>query len=186
MAQYLGVTPQSVSKWERAECCPDISLLPALANIFETSVDLLLGMDEIRAEETLHNIHKTASELQRSGDYSGAERVYRDALLIYPSDAGMLLGLAGVLALKGSAEEAAELMERGIPLCGSEKQRATSRAALCFLYLRCGRAERATALAAELPHMRECREVIQPMIAKGLTESELDAGIRSILLGDME
>ena len=45
VAEYLGITPQSVSKWERGESYPDITLLPALANIFETSIDLLLGMD---------------------------------------------------------------------------------------------------------------------------------------------
>ena len=31
---------------------PDITLLPALADIFETGVDLLLGMDAIRAAES--------------------------------------------------------------------------------------------------------------------------------------
>ena len=34
--------------------------LPALANVFETSIDLLLGMDTIRAEETRLSIHKKA------------------------------------------------------------------------------------------------------------------------------
>mgnify|MGYP003549393428 CR=1 FL=1 len=38
VAEYLGITPQSVSKWERGESYPDITFLPALANIFETSV----------------------------------------------------------------------------------------------------------------------------------------------------
>ena len=58
VAGYLGITPQSVSKWERGESYPDITLLPALANIFETSIDLLVGMDSIRAEATRYNIHK--------------------------------------------------------------------------------------------------------------------------------
>mgnify|MGYP000909166567 FL=1 len=47
VAEYLGITPQSVSKWERGESYPDITLLSALANIFETSIDLLVGMDTI-------------------------------------------------------------------------------------------------------------------------------------------
>ena len=34
VADYLGITAQSVSKWERGESYPDITLLPALANIF--------------------------------------------------------------------------------------------------------------------------------------------------------
>ncbi len=184
IAVYLGITAQSVSKWERGECYPDITFLPALANILETSVDLLLGMDNMRAEQTRLNIHKTAVAFQRSGDYDSAEKVYRDALLIYPNKPGMILGLAGVLALQGKSEEAVELMERGLPLSINEKQKSTTRAALCFLYLRCGRAEKANALASELPHTRESREVIQPLIQQGLNEAEIDANIEKIILGN--
>ena len=184
VAEYLGITPQSVSKWERGESYPDITFLPALANIFETSIDLLIGMDTIRAEQTRYNIHKTAVEFQRNGDYASAEKVYRDALLIYPNKPGMILGLAGVLALQGKSEEAIELMERGLPISINEKQKSTTRAALCFLYLKCGRKGKAEALASELPHTRESREVVQPLISKGLNDNEIDANIKNILLGD--
>ena len=112
IAEYLHVTPQSVSKWERGESYPDITLLPALANIFETSIDLLVGMDAIRAKETRYNIHKKAVAYQRCGDYDSAEKTYRDALLIYPNKPGMILGLASTLALKGNTDEAIELMEK--------------------------------------------------------------------------
>lgn len=184
VAEYLGITPQSVSKWERGECYPDITFLPALANIFETSVDLLIGMDTIRSEETRYNIHKTAIDFQRKGDYDSAEKVYRDALLIYPNKPGMILGLAGVLALKGKSEEAVELMERGLPLSVNEKQKATMRAALCFLYLKCGKNEKASKLASSLPHTRESREVIKPLVDSGLTAEEADLNIKNIILGD--
>ena len=43
LAEQLGVSFQTVSKWERGLCCPDIELLPRLADIFGTSVDILLG-----------------------------------------------------------------------------------------------------------------------------------------------
>lgn len=33
VAKYLKVTSQSVSKWERGDCYPDITFLSALANI---------------------------------------------------------------------------------------------------------------------------------------------------------
>lgn len=184
VAEYLGITPQSVSKWERGESYPDITFLPALANIFETSIDLLIGMDTIRAEQTRYNIHKTAVEFQWNGDYASAEKVYRDALLIYPNNPGMILGLAGVLALQGKSEEAIELMERGLPISINEKQKSTTRAALCFLYLKCGKKDKAEALASELPHTRESREVVQPLISKGLNDNEIDANIKNILLGD--
>lgn len=184
VAEFLGITAQSVSKWERGESYPDITFLPALANIFETSVDLLIGMDTIRAEETRYNIHKKAVGYQRSGDYDMAEKTYRDALLIYPNKPGMILGLASTLALKGNTNEAIELMERGLPLSINEKQKSTMRATLCFLYLKAGREDKANRLASELPHTRESREVIQPLIQQGLDDEQIDENIKSILLGD--
>lgn len=184
VAEYLHITPQSVSKWERGESYPDITLLPALANIFETSIDLLIGMDTIRAEETRYHIHKKAVEYQRRGDYDSAEKTYRDALLIYPNKPGMILGLAGTLALMGNTKEAIELMEKGLSISINEKQKSTMRATLCFLYLKAGYIDKANRLASELPHIRESREVIQPLIQQCLTESEIDENMRSILLGN--
>lgn len=46
LAEKLGVTPQAVSKWENDQSCPDISILPQLADIFGTSTDALLGRAE--------------------------------------------------------------------------------------------------------------------------------------------
>ena len=186
LADLLGLTPQSISKWERAESYPDITLLPALANIFETSIDLLIGMDTIRAEQTRYNIHSKATDLQRAGDYAGAEKVYRDALLIYPNKPGMLLGLAGVLALQGKAEDAIAYIERGLPLSENEKQKATMRAVLCFLYLQCGNSQKANMLASELPHMKESREVIQPLVQSTLDDTDIHRHIRVLLLGEEE
>lgn len=184
IADYLNITPQSVSKWERGETYPDITLLPALANIFETSIDLLIGMDTVRAAETRYNIHKRANELMRNDQLDAAENVYRDALLTYPNKPGMILGLASVLALKRNSEEAIKLIERGLPLSINEKQKATIRATLCFLYLKSGDSEKAKLLASELPHQRESREVIEPIIAKSPCNDEVDRHIKYILLGE--
>lgn len=184
LAGYLGITAQSVSKWERGESYPDIALLPALANIFETSIDLLMGMDTIRAEETRYNIHSRAVSDQKRGDLDSAEGVYRDALRTYPNDPGMLWGLASTLALKGNTTEAIALTEKSLTTSINEKQKATMRAALCFLYLKAGCTDKAALLASELPHTRESREVIQPLIQQGLSEREMDENIRYILLGE--
>ena len=42
-AELLGVSKQSVSRWENGVTFPDITLLPALASFYETTVDDLLG-----------------------------------------------------------------------------------------------------------------------------------------------
>lgn len=46
LARRLGITNQAVSKWESDQCCPDIMQLPALADIFEISMDALFGRQE--------------------------------------------------------------------------------------------------------------------------------------------
>ena len=35
----LGITAQCVSKWEREKCCPDITLLPILADTMGCRID---------------------------------------------------------------------------------------------------------------------------------------------------
>jgi len=42
LAEAMGVSPQAVSKWENDISCPDITLLPQLADYFGISVDDLL------------------------------------------------------------------------------------------------------------------------------------------------
>lgn len=42
LAEKLGVSPQAVSKWENDQTCPDISILPLLAEMLGVSIDELL------------------------------------------------------------------------------------------------------------------------------------------------
>ncbi|MCL2530576.1 MAG: helix-turn-helix domain-containing protein [Oscillospiraceae bacterium] len=43
LAEKLGLSFQAISKWENNQSCPDIALLPLLADIFEVSIDGLFG-----------------------------------------------------------------------------------------------------------------------------------------------
>lgn len=65
LAEQLGVTAQAVSKWENDQSCPDITILPLLAEIFGITTDTLLGIAqaqpvreaEVVAEPDDHGIH---------------------------------------------------------------------------------------------------------------------------------
>lgn len=46
VSEKLGVTPQAVSKWENNVSCPDITLLPQIAKLYNTTVDEILSPDE--------------------------------------------------------------------------------------------------------------------------------------------
>ena len=64
LAERLGVTAQAVSKWENDQACPDIAMLPRLAEIFGATTDELLGIErkvvhhaEVVEEEDHDGIH---------------------------------------------------------------------------------------------------------------------------------
>ncbi len=52
LAESMGVSPQTISKWENSTTCPDVSLLPVLADFFGASVDALFGRKA--AEQRVH------------------------------------------------------------------------------------------------------------------------------------
>ncbi len=56
LAERLGVSPQAVSKWENNLSCPDISLLPELAEVLGISVDELLGKGTTTVEKKEPNV----------------------------------------------------------------------------------------------------------------------------------
>lgn len=53
LAEFLGVTFQSVSHWERGESFPDITMLPEIAGFFRISIDELLGANKAEDEKEI-------------------------------------------------------------------------------------------------------------------------------------
>ncbi|MBR4881186.1 MAG: helix-turn-helix transcriptional regulator [Clostridia bacterium] len=51
LANRLGVTYQSVSRWENGSTYPDLELLPAISEVLEVTVDELLGMPQAEKEK---------------------------------------------------------------------------------------------------------------------------------------
>ena len=68
LAARLGVTHQSISKWENGDGYPDITFLPALANQFHITVDELIGNDVIGRKEELDRYGKQFDELVKKYD----------------------------------------------------------------------------------------------------------------------
>jgi len=186
IAEMLCVSPQSVSKWERGDTYPDITLLPALANLFKTSIDALVGMNKINDAEARTAIFKAAHDYLKSGDHLKAAEVLEEAIKTFPNDESLISELA--LAL--SFDKDPDKLKRSVMLCErvlsgnpSEKVRYTTRAALCFIYLNAGYKDKAIATAQNLPHIRESREAILAQIGKEITQPEINDYLRFIALG---
>ena len=78
LAEKLGVSRQSVSKWESASASPDISKLVEIANIFEVSTDYLLT----RREQEIPHFYKNATEKVVSLVSQGVKYVQKCSLII--------------------------------------------------------------------------------------------------------
>ncbi len=85
IAEVLGVSVTAVSKWERGETYPDISLLFPLAHYFEVTLDELMGYDEEKVQVEI----KATLEEYRSlwmTEPEKARKVIVKAYREYPND----------------------------------------------------------------------------------------------------
>ena len=101
LADALGVTSQAVSRWESGGSCPDINLIPSIANFFEVSIDELFGYEGKRAGR----IDALAAEIDRMNHLNSGKDVCiteciamaRAALVEFPGNERLMLCLASVL-----------------------------------------------------------------------------------------
>ncbi len=93
LAEKLNVSDKTVSRWERDEGCPDLSLIPVLAEIFSVSCDELLRGERLPGERTERDREKDAqrSEKQRKYLLTAAMSRFRNRSYI-----AVLLSLLGL------------------------------------------------------------------------------------------
>jgi len=99
LAAHLGITVQAVSKWERGDGYPDITLLPAIAAYYDVTVDDLLGVGESRKRERLDEYYAKGAELMRAGDLDGEVALWREAVREFPHDLDVMAMLMVALDL---------------------------------------------------------------------------------------
>ena len=187
VAEILGVSAQSVSKWERGDTYPDITLLPSLANFYDTSVDALIGMEKINDAEAKTAVYIEGQRRMYKGDNEGAAAIYSDALKKYPTDESLMIELAIILSLgkdPGKLDQAKSLCQRILSGNPTERIKHSTRAALSYIYFKAGDKENATKLANDLPHIRVCRDSVLEELGKEADFDEIDAKLRFLTFRD--
>ena len=82
LAKVLGVSQQSVNKYENQTTDPDIPRLMQIANYFNTSVDFLVGNTDIeRKYEEVHENHLNNNELMVMSEYRETDRTGQEIIL---------------------------------------------------------------------------------------------------------
>ena len=166
IASHLGVSFQTVSKWERGEGYPDIEMLPVLANYFSVSVDELLGVSEPEKKRKYDDINRKWEENNHNGLHRENVVLIKDALRIFPNDALFLVQLSTSLEkLDGTEDEKEKYLRESIAVqeqiiryCDDCEVRGATLYNICFAYWKIGEYEKSVEQAVKLPNLYKARE----------------------------
>ena len=183
-AEVLGVSCQSVSRWENNSCYPDIELIPIIAAFFGISTDKLLGIDEATEKKAVDKYLKDFKAAISVGNTDECISIARAGVAEFPNNYILLNKLMYALFLACSEDadisdwkenqqkydtEIVALGERIIKYCTDTdiKYEATER--LAFHHCEMGRKVIGRSIYETLPSICHCRE---SAIRWALTEDE--------------
>lgn len=97
LAEKLGLSRQSISKWERAEASPDTDNLIALAEVYGITLDELLGNNEPKERKQenqpqLENKDLSAKQIKGKQNLKKAPLLFLGAIAVYVGG-GIILGV---------------------------------------------------------------------------------------------
>lgn len=92
LAEFLGVSFQTISKWERGDNYPDITMLPEIASFFKISVDNLLGVNRAEDEK---EITEMLYSYDNHNDKDEAWKIISSLKERYPNDYRVLVRYMG-------------------------------------------------------------------------------------------
>jgi len=180
VAQALGVSFQTVSRWENGLSFPDVTLIPMLSRFFDVSTDFLFDMTPNL--ENFREQYETAyTEYRRDGKLSACRDCMQEALQQFPRNHHFMMNLAEVLYLfaTGTAAQRREYAEwqyasRIRSLCeqvldDSKKEQDRSRAVvlLCRHHAEAGNMTEALHLLSGVAKMEHCRDMLLGEILSG-------------------
>lgn len=122
LADYLGISYQSVSKWENNLAMPDISLVVPLANFFGVTTDELFDLDSTKKNAIVKEYKDNSLLFRNQGKVRDDLNLWRQAATLYPNDYQCLEGLANALLSAAISngftdEERESAKSEGIAVC---------------------------------------------------------------------
>lgn len=169
LAEQLGVSDRAVSRWERHIACPDISLLPRLALLLETSVDALLGVDPLRIHAEILRATEECTLLLHAKDVPAAVALMRERNALYPNQPELMVYLARALLALKTEEAAREALHLCRAADGRSMRLSTTygcKQVMAYALHRLGKSEQAAQLVEdEMPAIWVARELLLPRVA---------------------
>jgi len=173
LAEMLGVSCQSVSRWELGTCYPDMELLPVIAEIFDISIDKLLGVDNLIEKKKVSEYLERFQDAISVGKIDECIAIAREGVSEYPNNFALLNKLMYALFVSGDEtgnipnweenmknydKEIISLGERIIKYCPDQDIRLEATSRLAFQHCEMGRREIGRKIYETLPSQELCRE----------------------------
>ena len=121
LADYIGVSKASVSKWESGQSYPDILLLPEIATYFNITVDELIGYSPQLTKEDIKKIYKKFCKDFATRPFSEVMDEYEQMTKEYYSCFPFLLTMVQLLlnhyTLTDTEENKKALLQKCTSLC---------------------------------------------------------------------
>ena len=138
LAELLSISSQAVSRWETGSAIPDISLIPAIVNLFGVTSDELLGIDVSQLQEKVAAYKRELDDLYKHCRYSEMLELARNANREIPNNMELMGMLAFALNSNSDkaehVDEAIELYQRILERSVDQKLRFRAIQALCRLF----------------------------------------------------
>ena len=177
LADYLGITPQAISRWESGGVYPDIEIIPSIANFFNVTTDELLGVDVTKNQEKIDKIHAQLLEKAKKGLIKDQIDILRNAIQEFPNNYELLGGLARNLHHYGDSLEGEEkqkylkesisISERILQDCLDDETRFGTLQGLAYTYKSAGEREKAIETANRLPFLYCTNTVVLGTLFEG-------------------
>lgn len=174
LASHLGITAQSVGKWERGEGFPDITLLPAIALYFGVTTDELLGIDKARIDERIKSLEAESLRLRNLGDMPENLALWESAYREFPNDCRVMSHLMDALGQdphyphpKDVCERRIWLGERVLDESTDSKLREHAAMSLCYTFNELRDTKNALKYADMCGSIHSCREGLRAFVTDG-------------------
>ena len=104
VAAKLGVSRQTVSKWELGETLPDIQQTKKLSTLYHITLDELVELD-LQVKEIQEVIEKTTEETQKKIDWTAMWAKKYPVLASYPQEVNLEDYVPGLKAMLARLEQ---------------------------------------------------------------------------------
>ena len=173
LAEIFNVSCQTISRWETDACYPDVEMLPIIADFFETSVDKLMGVDEMLVKNKINRYLSDYKTAISKGDIYECIHIAREGVKEFPNNYELLNKLMEALFISGDSDgglnewkenmmkydkEITELGERIIKYCTDQNIRLEATIRLAFNHCEHNRKSEGKKIYETLPSWEHSKE----------------------------